>query len=99
MYAMLATCPDLCYLVGYLSRFADNPSKEVWDAVIHTFRYIAGTLDYGLLYTPGTSSTLGFSAYLDLNRVSCVRWLHLHVQQGCHLVVLEAPDSLRQVLL
>ena len=65
MYATLATGPDLCYLVGYPSRFGDNPSKKVWDAVIHMFRYITVTLDYSLLYTPGTSSTLRFSAFLD----------------------------------
>ena len=72
MYAMLATCPHLCYLVGYLSRFADNPTKEAWDAVIHMFRYIAGTLDYDLLYMPGTSLTLGFSVHSDSDWASCV---------------------------
>ena len=64
MYAMLATCPDLCCLVRNLSRFIDNPSKEAWNTVIHMFRYIASTLNYGLHYTRGASSTLGFSAYL-----------------------------------
>ena len=72
MYAMLAARLDLCYLVGYLLRFADNPSKEVWDAVIRTSRYIAGTLDYGLHYAPGTASALGFSMYSDSDWASCI---------------------------
>ena len=46
VYAMLTTCPDLCYSVRYLSRFVNNPSKVVWDMVIHIVRYITGTLDY-----------------------------------------------------
>lgn len=73
MYAtMLATCPDLCYLVGYLVRFTDNPSNEVWDAVIRTSRYIAGTHNYGLHYAPSTSLALRFSVYADSDWAFCI---------------------------
>ena len=69
---MLAARRNLCYSVGYLSCFTEDPYKEAWDAVIHTFRYIAGTLDYGLLYTPGTLSILGFSENSDSDWASCI---------------------------
>ena len=72
MYAMLAVRPDICYSVGYLSRFADKLPKKAWDAVFHTFRYMAGTLDCGLLYTPGTSLELGFSTYSVSDCASCI---------------------------
>ena len=54
--------------------FAVSTSSPEWDAVIHTFRYIACTLnDFGLLYTRGTSFRLGlrlgFSAYSDRKSV------------------------------
>ena len=72
MYAMLGTRPDLCHAVGYLSRFSDNPTHAHWNTIIHVFRYLAGTLDYGLYYTNGTSPTHGFSAYSDTDWASCI---------------------------
>jgi hypothetical protein len=45
--------------VGYISRFMENPTTEHLGAVRKVLRYIAGTLDYGCLYTreKGGSST------------------------------------------
>lgn len=72
MYAMLATRPDLCHSVGYLSRFSDNPKPEHWNAIQHVLRYIRGTLDLGLYYASGPSSTHGFAAYSDTDWAACI---------------------------
>jgi hypothetical protein len=41
---------DICYAVGYLSRYMEAPTSEHWSAVKHLLRYIAGTKDHGCTY-------------------------------------------------
>ena len=50
MYLMLGTRPDLAYSVGFLSRNLENPSTEDIVRVKRVFRYIAGTIDLGIVY-------------------------------------------------
>lgn len=50
MYLMLGTRPDLAYSVGFLSRTLENPSSDDIVRVKRVFRYIAGTIDYGITY-------------------------------------------------
>ncbi|KMQ83327.1 integrase core domain protein [Lasius niger] len=50
MYLMLGTRPDLAYSVGFLSRSLENPSAEDIVRVKRMFRYIAGTIDLGIVY-------------------------------------------------
>ena len=45
MYLTVATCPDISYTVGVLTRFNSNPGLAHWGAVKHLFRYLKGTLD------------------------------------------------------
>ena len=52
---MLGTRPDLAYSVGCLSRFNSNPGATHVAALKHVLRYLAGTIDYQLVY--GTPST------------------------------------------
>ena len=33
MYAMLCTRPDICYVVGLVSRYQSNPGEAHWKAV------------------------------------------------------------------
>ena len=40
MYAMLCTRPDICYMVGLVSRFQSNPGMEHWIAVKHILKYL-----------------------------------------------------------
>ena len=49
-YASLISRPDLAVAVGVPSRFMANPGPEHWKGVKRVFRYIQGTLDYGLVY-------------------------------------------------
>ncbi|KAG5879136.1 hypothetical protein JTB14_004112 [Gonioctena quinquepunctata] len=52
MYLMLGTRPDLAYSIGFLSRSLENPTAEDVAKVKRVFRYIAGTLDLGIIYRP-----------------------------------------------
>jgi len=59
---LVHTRPDLAFAVGYVSRFMERPTAEHLQAVKRILRYVAGTLDYGLVYKriPGTASFVGY---------------------------------------
>ncbi|GKA78030.1 zinc finger, CCHC-type containing protein, partial [Tanacetum coccineum] len=40
MYAMTSTRPDMAYVVGRLSRFTSNPSRQHWKAITRVFKYL-----------------------------------------------------------
>nr|GEX85125.1 zinc finger, CCHC-type [Tanacetum cinerariifolium] len=50
MYVMTSTRPDIAYVVGRLSRFTSNSSRQHWKAITRIFKYLRGTKDYGLSY-------------------------------------------------
>ncbi|GKC40861.1 zinc finger, CCHC-type containing protein [Tanacetum coccineum] len=50
MYPMISTRPDIAYAIGRLSRFASNPSRQHWKAITRVFKYLRGTINYGLSY-------------------------------------------------
>lgn len=65
---MSLTRPDIAYTVSVLSRFNSNPGPEHWKAVKHLFRYLKGTMDYSLTYSPSPSlspSKERFEVYSD----------------------------------
>jgi hypothetical protein len=51
--------------VGVLARFSKNPGLAHWNAVKHLFRYLKGTLDYKLTYSPSPSPSQLFTTYSD----------------------------------
>ena len=40
MYAMLCTRPDICFVVGMVSRYQSDPGEEHWIAIKHIFKYL-----------------------------------------------------------
>ncbi|GJY82366.1 hypothetical protein Tco_0495742 [Tanacetum coccineum] len=40
MYAMTSTRPDIAYVVGRLSRFTSNPSRQHWKAITRVFKWM-----------------------------------------------------------
>lgn len=52
MYAMVATRPDLCASVGILSRYLKNPCKAHWTLLLHTLKYLASSVQYGICFRP-----------------------------------------------
>src|SRR5438477_2944063 len=65
MYLAVATRPDISYAVGVLARFSKNPGMAHWKAVKHVFRYLKGTLDYKLTYSPLPNPSELFTTYTD----------------------------------
>ncbi|GJT51037.1 hypothetical protein Tco_0977194 [Tanacetum coccineum] len=70
MYAMTSTRPNIVYVVGRLSRFTSNPSRQHWHAITRVFKYLKGTMNYGLSYV-GYPSVL--EAYSDATWINQVK--------------------------
>ncbi|KAL7280846.1 LOW QUALITY PROTEIN: hypothetical protein ACG7TL_005790 [Trametes sanguinea] len=68
-YLAVATRPDIARTVGNLACFLKNPGMAHWQAVKHLFRYIKGTLDYKLTYSPSSFDEL-FTSYTDADHAS-----------------------------
>ncbi|GJT53976.1 zinc finger, CCHC-type containing protein [Tanacetum coccineum] len=69
IYVMTSTRPDIAYAVGRLSRFTSNPSRHHWQVITRVFKYLKGTMNYGLSYV-GYSSVL--KAYSDASWINHV---------------------------
>ncbi|GKA23536.1 zinc finger, CCHC-type containing protein [Tanacetum coccineum] len=69
MYAMTSTRPDIAYAVGRLSRFTSNPSRQHWQAITRVFKYLKGTMNYGLSYVGYPSVLEGYSDASWINHV------------------------------
>nr|GEV26859.1 hypothetical protein [Tanacetum cinerariifolium] len=69
MYAMTSTRPNIAYVVGRLSRFTSNPSRQHWKAITRVFKYLRGTKDYGLSYVGYPSVLEGYSDASCINHV------------------------------
>ncbi|KAJ2982478.1 hypothetical protein NUW54_g10750 [Trametes sanguinea] len=52
------------------AHFSKSPGMAHWKAVKHLFRYIKGTLDYKLTYSPSSSDEL-FTSYTDADHAGC----------------------------
>jgi hypothetical protein len=50
MYVMVFTRPNIAHALGFLSRYMSKPGKEHWTIVKRVFRYLHGTIIYGLCY-------------------------------------------------
>ncbi|GJX17343.1 hypothetical protein Tco_0218175 [Tanacetum coccineum] len=69
MYAMTSTRPDIAYVVGRLNRFTSNPSRQHWKAITRIFKYLKGTMNYGLSYMGYPSVLEGYSDASWINYV------------------------------
>jgi hypothetical protein len=66
LYLATATRPDISHTVSVLCRFNNNPGMEHWKAVKHLLRYLKGTVDMKLTYSPSPSrSHEPFVTYTD----------------------------------
>lgn len=61
MYAMMCTRPDICYVVGMVSRYQLNPGRAHWTAIKRILRYLRGSTNYSLCYQGGSLSLVGYS--------------------------------------
>ena len=65
IYASIASRPDIAEAVGVLSQFMARPGPEHWTGVKRIFRYIKGTLDFGLKYVASDKGDLSLQGYSD----------------------------------
>ena len=61
MYAMLCTRPDICFVVGIVSRFQSKPGPDHWMAVKHIFKYLKRMRDNMLIYSGGDLIPVGYT--------------------------------------
>nr|GEX05155.1 zinc finger, CCHC-type [Tanacetum cinerariifolium] len=81
MYAMTSTRPDIAYVVGKLSKFTSNPSRQRWKAITRVFKYLRGTMNYGLSYVgyPSVLEVCSDASWInhDEDLSSTSRWVFL----------------------
>jgi hypothetical protein len=62
LYLSKCTRPDITFAVNQVAQRVENPIKSDWIKVKRIFRYLAGTLNYGLCYQRNIQSRLyGYS--------------------------------------
>ena len=62
LYLSNWTRPDITFAVNNVAKFMKRPSRDHWTAVKRIFRYLKGTVDYGIVYNPDSNSSLvGYS--------------------------------------
>ena len=68
------TRPDIAYAVSQVARFNANPGIVHWKAVVKIFRYLQGTTNMGIKYspTPHESELLNVIGYSDSDHARCV---------------------------
>jgi hypothetical protein len=54
---------DICFAVGLVSRFSQDPHESHWKAAKHILRYIQGTTNFGIQYSSGASQLVGFTDF------------------------------------
>ncbi|XP_026824699.1 uncharacterized protein LOC113561749 [Ooceraea biroi] len=69
MYLAVATRPDICFAVSYLSQFNSCNSKEHFKAAERVVRYLKGTTNMGLSFFKGQYE---LKAYADADYGSCI---------------------------
>ncbi|KAG7598707.1 Zinc finger CCHC-type superfamily [Arabidopsis suecica] len=62
---LTVTRPDLMYGVCLISRFMANPKMSHWLAAKRILRYLKGTIELGILYRKGESSSPKLIAFTD----------------------------------
>ncbi|GKB37637.1 zinc finger, CCHC-type containing protein, partial [Tanacetum coccineum] len=66
MYAITSTKPDIAYAIDRLSRFT---SRQHWQAITKVFKYLNGTMNYGLSYVGYLTVLEGYSDASWINHV------------------------------
>jgi hypothetical protein len=67
---LVNTRPDICFVVSTLSQCMCEPRQTHWVAAKHVFRYLRGTVGYGLRYT--ADSDMQLVGYTDLDWASSI---------------------------
>ncbi|OAE34321.1 hypothetical protein AXG93_1054s1050 [Marchantia polymorpha subsp. ruderalis] len=71
MWAMVCTRPNISFAVSSVPQFMSNPGLTHWKAVKRIFRYLKGTLDFGLVFTR-VDKPSGLTGYSDAVSGGCL---------------------------
>ncbi|XP_066363892.1 secreted RxLR effector protein 161-like [Miscanthus floridulus] len=66
---LVHTWPDIAFVVGYVSRFMENPREDHWAAVKRLLRYVKGTVDQGIIFPKTGGSRLQLTVFSDADMV------------------------------
>nr|GEU92431.1 retrovirus-related Pol polyprotein from transposon TNT 1-94 [Tanacetum cinerariifolium] len=66
---LTANRPDLVFAVCMCVRYQASPTKKHLEALKRVFRYLKGTIDWGLWYSKDTAMAL--TAYADVDHAGC----------------------------
>jgi len=71
MYVMVCTRPNISHAVGVLSKYMLKLGKENWTIIKRVFRYLCGTIGYGLCYQgkPSLDRVLDIHVFFDAHWV------------------------------
>lgn len=69
MYLMLGTRPDICFAIGYLSRFQDKATTTHLKSLKRVLRYLKGTADFALTYRKTDAPLI--TGYVDADWANC----------------------------
>ena len=58
MYLAMCTRPDLSHAVGVLSQRLERPGRQHWEALVHVFRYLKGSINLGIKFDGQLPSTV-----------------------------------------
>ncbi|PKA64902.1 Retrovirus-related Pol polyprotein from transposon TNT 1-94 [Apostasia shenzhenica] len=61
IYALLCTRPDICFVVGVVSRYQSNPELNHWVAVKYILKYLRRIRNYMLVYFGGDLIPIGYT--------------------------------------
>ena len=61
LYLSTKSRPDIAFAVGNVARYCSKPTKSHWIAVKRIFRYLRGTIQFGLLYSKEDGTLIGYS--------------------------------------
>lgn len=67
------TCLEISFLVNNICQFLHQPTDKHWLATKRLFRYLKGTLDYGISLSQ--SSSLSLTTYIDVDYASWVDYM------------------------
>ncbi|GJZ41966.1 retrovirus-related pol polyprotein from transposon TNT 1-94 [Tanacetum coccineum] len=66
---LTASRPDLVFAVCMCARYQASPTKKHLEALKRVFRYLIGTINWGLWYSKDT--TMALTAYADADHAGC----------------------------
>lgn len=60
-----STCPDIVFVCSILAGVQNAPTRRHWELLLKLCRYIFSTINYGIIYRPGSSKRVRPIGYVD----------------------------------